>query len=76
MSPGGSEVSQLLPKVLSEVFVLPNKSKTEKTVSGSGSDSDSDSDSDARRPQFNARDATLFAEVATEAYITQVEFNE
>ena len=53
MSPGGSEVSQLLPKVLSEMFVLPNKSKTEKIVSVSGSDSDSDSD--ARRPQFNAR---------------------
>ena len=74
MSPGGSEVSQMLPKVLSEFFVLPNKSKTEKTVSVSGSDSDSDSD--ARKPQFDARGATLFAEVAAEAYITQVEFNE
>ena len=29
MSPGGSEVSQLLPKVLSEMFVEPKKEKTD-----------------------------------------------
>ena len=32
--------------------------------------------SDGERPQFNARDATLCAEVARHAFITQVEFND
>ena len=64
-SPGGSEVSKLQPKELSEMFVKAQEDKT-----------DSDSDSDAKRPQFNARETTLFAEVAAPASITHVIFNE
>ena len=73
MSPGGSEVSQLLPKVLSVEFVLPKESKTANPVSVSGSDSDSDPD--AIRSTLNARDATLFAEMAKQVSIRQVESN-
>ena len=72
-SPKGSEVSQLIPKVLSVEFVIPKELKTDKKVSVSGSDSDSDSD--ATRPKFNARDATLFAEMAKQVSIRQVESN-
>ena len=42
-------------------------------VSVSGSDSDSDSD--ATRPKFNSRGATLFAEMAKQVSIAQVESN-
>ena len=69
MSPDGSEVSKLQPKVLSEMFVESQEGKPD-------SDSDSDSNSDAKRSQFNARETTLFAEVAAQASITQVGFNE
>ena len=72
-SPKGSEVSQLIPKVLSVEFVIPKELKTDKTVSVSGSDSDSDSD--ATRPKFNAIDATLFAEMAKQVSISPVDSN-
>ena len=61
VSPGGSEVSQLQPKALLAEYVLPEKSKTDNTVSNAGLDSDSDLD--ATRPKFSARDSTLFAKI-------------
>ena len=73
MSSGGSEVSRLQPKALSAEYVLPKESKTDKTVSNAGLDSDSDLD--ATRPKFNARDATLFAEMAKQVSNRQVESN-
>ena len=63
----------MIPKMLSLEFVIPKELKTDKKVSVSGSDSDSDSD--ATRPNFNAEDATLFAEMAKQVSIRQVESN-
>ena len=68
-SPAGSEISRLDPKVLSDQFV---EAKSPKVLSDKDAESDSSSDEDAKRP-FNARDTALFAEVAAQASLTQVE---
>ena len=53
--------------------MIPKELKTDKNVSVSGSDSDSDSD--ATSPKCNARAATLFAKMAKQVSIRQVESN-
>ena len=52
--------------------MLPKESKTDKTVSNAGLDSDSDLDA---RAKFNARDSTVFAEMAKQVSITQIDSN-